>query len=71
MNINEFLELKEGDRIANPMSNSSGTVASALLDRRGDKCGVTIMWDGTGPDQARAFTTSTTAWMHWTHHDAA
>lgn len=69
MNINEFLALKVGDRISNPMSNTSGTVTALLRDRRHQQEGVAIQWDGTDPDTARQFTKHTTAWMHWTPWD--
>lgn len=65
MNIGEFLSLKEGDRIVNPMSNTSGAVTKLLYDRTRQQYGVTVQWDRTAADQARSFTKDTTAWMHW------
>lgn len=69
MTLPEFLALKIGDRIANPMSNSAGAVTALVLDRRKQQEGVWIEWDGTSPDTARSFTTQTTAWMHWDRED--
>jgi len=60
------LTLKEGDRISNPMSNSSGAVVGITKDRRQQQDGVLIQWDGTMPDSAVKFTKHMTAWMHWT-----
>lgn len=65
MTGDEFLALKEGDRIDNAMSHTRGTVTGITYDRRGQRDGVTIQWDGTALGMARHFTKYTTAWMHW------
>lgn len=65
MTLGEFLSLRGGDRIDNPMANTKGTVTGIVKDRRGEQEGVWITWDGAKPDTARAFTKHTTAWMHW------
>lgn len=69
MTIDEFLALKEGDRIENPMTSSKGTVLHVTHDRRGTQDGVWITWDGSSPDNARRFSKHQTAWMHWTQLD--
>ena len=66
MTIDEFLNLKEGDQISNPMARTSGAVVGLLHNRRGEPDGVLVQWDNTSPDMARQFRTQTTAWMHWT-----
>lgn len=67
MTIDEFMSLRDGDRIDNPMSGTQGTVTGLLRRLRdGQPEGVWITWDNTSPDSARAFTKHTTAWMHWT-----
>ena len=71
MTIDEFLNLKEGDRIDNPMTRTTGAVVGVLHNRRGEPDGVSIQWDGTAPDMARQFRAQTTAWMHWTRHEPA
>lgn len=74
MTIDEFLALKEGDRISNPMTNSSGTVAGILHDRRELRDGVLICvlieWDGSA-GFVTPFTKHSTAWMHWTAEAAS
>jgi hypothetical protein len=59
MNIKEFAALKPGDRIANLMAGTNGTVTGT------DGGGVTVRWDGSG-EMTRYYGAVTTAWMHWT-----
>ncbi len=41
MNIKEFAALKAGDRVANPMACTAGTVTDT------DGGGITVRWDGS------------------------
>jgi hypothetical protein len=59
MNIKEFAALKVGDRIANPMAGTAGTVTDT------DEGGITVRWDGTDNSLTRYYGAVTTAWMHW------
>ena len=67
MNINEFLALKDGDRIEG-MTGTKGTVREITHDRRGIQDGVMLEWDGPAgaTPQLWHFTKHMTAWMHWT-----
>jgi hypothetical protein len=61
MTIDEFRALKAGDRISNPMSNSSGTVNEVMRPR--GFVHVYVAWDGS--TKHVHFTEHQTAWMHW------
>lgn len=61
MNLQQFAALKEGDKIDNHMSQSSGKVIEAT------KAGVRVRWgDGTpGRTVTFLYTAQSTAWFHW------
>lgn len=61
MNIKQFAELKVGDAIYNPMSQSRGAVTKV------EPMGVNVRWgDGTpGRDVSYYYTVQGTAWFHW------
>lgn len=63
MNLEEFAALEIGDKIDNPMSQSSGTVTERTQD------GVRVRWgEGTpGRNVLFTYTVNSTAWMHWTY----
>lgn len=66
MNINEFSELKAGDRVRNDMTHSDGTVTELLKD------GVRVQWgakDSTRSVVTFAYTVNSTAWYHWSTPD--
>lgn len=58
MNIEEFSALKVGDRINNPMTQSSGTVTERT------DFGVLVAW-GENASRPFPYTVQGTAWMHW------
>jgi hypothetical protein len=62
MTLDEFRTLQVGDRIYNPMSDSTCTVNSVESTRRGVH--VYVQWRGSS--HAVHFTEQQTAWMHWT-----
>jgi hypothetical protein len=64
MNIDEFRALKEGDRVRNAMTDSTGMVAEVVALRRG-KIVVEVRWDGADVHGLFVFTEQSTAWMHW------
>ena len=65
MNLQEFAELKEGDRVVNGLTQSTGTVT----ERRSD--GVKVRWGDGQPGHTVEFffSVNTTAWFHWTRVD--
>jgi hypothetical protein len=65
MTLDEFKELKPGDRISNPMSSSSGVISERTQDRR--TLSIYVKWDGS--TKPVHFTEHQTAWMHWTKGD--
>lgn len=62
MNMQEFAALKEGDRVDNPMSQSSGVV----VERKPN--GVKVRWGDGAPGRTVEFfyDVQSTSWMHWT-----
>lgn len=65
MHLKEFSELKEGDKVRNDMSQSTGTVTKA------ETMGVRVRWgDGRpGNDVTFFYHVNSTAWMHWSRAD--
>lgn len=60
MNIQEFAALKEGDKVTNPMTNSTGEVVEAT------KSGVRVVWGERGPNEHKFFYSPLDrAWVHW------
>jgi accessory colonization factor AcfC len=59
--IDEFRALKVGDRISNPMSNSSGVVNEVLHPR--GFVHVYVKWDGSS--KPIHFNEQMCVWMHW------
>ncbi len=62
MNLQEFSELKVGDKIDNPMSQSHGTVTERTKD------GVRVRWSRGEPTHVTfLYVVNSTSWMHWTY----
>jgi hypothetical protein len=62
MNLQEFAALRVGDKISNPMSQSTGEIVDTT------DAGVYVRW-GTAV-QPFFFNVRSTAWMHWTKQEA-
>lgn len=58
MNLQEFSELKVGDKITNGMTNSVGEVVALVND------GVRVCWGSTGA-LPFTYTAAMRAWVHW------
>lgn len=62
MNLQEFADLKPGDKVVNLMSGSAGEVVEALPN------GVRVSWGGNS--LPFFYSVQTTAWTHWSTPDA-
>lgn len=60
MNLQQFSKLKVGDRIENPMTQSSGVVTETTDQ------GIRVRWgERIERDIEFTYTVMSTAWMHW------